>query len=132
MAESAALCSLWGAAASTQPALLLTDSDLNTAPNAGTSATPHTHLNLQTLPHLCSPPLDALSQLFALLMLWYPNPHTVLEVRLQQAEHSGTTPSLTRLAALGLMHPRGRLALLAARAHCDSRTTCRNPQVPLG
>jgi len=41
-----------------------------------------------------------------------------------------TNPFLTQPAALGLMHPRGRLALLAARAHCDSRTACCQPEPP--
>ena len=57
---------------------------------------------------------------------WHPDK----QVRLQQAEHSGTTPSLAWLVALGLMHSRGRLALLAARAHCDSRTACCQPEPP--
>lgn len=43
--------------------------------------------------------------------------------RLQQAEHSGTTFSLTWLVVMGLMHPRGWIALLAAKAYCDSRAT---------
>lgn len=50
--------------------------------------------------------------------------------RLQQAEHSGTTSSLAWLAAMDLMHPRGWVALLAARAHCDTWTTWHQPEAP--
>jgi len=40
-----------------------------------------------------------------------PNLPPVLEVRLDQAEHSGTTPPLSLLAVLGLLHPGVWLAL---------------------
>ena len=73
------------------------------------------HLALQTLHHLCCPPLDALQYFKVLLMLQQPNLHAVLEVGLH-SRRDNLFPC--PMAVLGLMHPRVWLALLAARAHC--------------
>jgi len=49
--------------------------------------------------------------------LWHPKLHPVQEVRPHRAEQSETALPPAQLAVLGLMHPRVRLALWAARVH---------------
>ena len=46
-------------------------------------------------------------------MLRHPNLHTVLKMRLHQAEWSGTISPITWLAVLGLMHPMAQMDFLA-------------------
>jgi len=50
-------------------------------------------------------------------MLWYPDLHPVLEVRLHSTEKS-EQPLPLPLAVLGLIHPRVWLAPWGAMAHC--------------
>uniref|UniRef100_A0A8B9EDG0 Uncharacterized protein n=1 Tax=Anser cygnoides TaxID=8845 RepID=A0A8B9EDG0_ANSCY len=77
-----------------------------------------TRLALQSLRRPRSPPLEALAQFLTLHMLWCPQLHAVLEARPQQAQQSGTIPSLGRPAVPCLRHLRACLALWAARARC--------------
>ena len=74
------------------------------------------HLVLQTLHHLCSPPLQ---QFYILLTLQQPKLHQ------RRAD-----PSPCPVAVLGLMHPRVQLAFLATGHTADSCSACHQPEPP--
>ena len=75
----------WGAAGrhevSARPPLLWAEQTMESQP-------PLTHLALQTFHHLHSPPLDALSWFYGILMLWHSKLYPVLVVRSHSAKWS--------------------------------------------
>jgi len=70
----------------------------------------HTSSPLESLLHLCSPPLDTLQKLYALFILWHSN-CTQNSRRGHRVEKEN---SLDLLAMSYLMHPQIQLAFLAA------------------
>jgi len=82
------LRSLWGAAAAIRPPLSLLCSGLHEPRGPEPQ---HVFIAFQTLPHICSPPLDTL---VCPLCTVAPGPHPVQEVRPHSTEQSGTTPPL--------------------------------------
>ena len=81
--------------------------------NKQTDLSCSSHSALQTIHHLCSSPLDALSQFYVLLLLWHP----ALEVRPHNTEQS-RQPIPSPPGSAGPGAPQVWLVLWAARAHC--------------